>query len=187
MIHWNYLLALEDDLNKVSRFIEFHKDNFECYSVELSHLLLSAASEVDVVAKGLISKNNFAFVKSDISKYRSSIKQLYPLLCEVKVIIPRFNLCFIPWHSWITDQTPDWWHAYNDVKHERNNNYHQANLENTLNAFAGLLILTLYYYKVEAEKGILTPPKLFMPKLKSRLGKSEMHPSSTKVSYIFPE
>ena len=47
-VHWNYYIALEQDLSKVSRFIEFSEDNFETYSIELAHLLLAASSEVDV-------------------------------------------------------------------------------------------------------------------------------------------
>jgi hypothetical protein len=34
MMHWNYFFAIEDDLATLSRHIEFHKDNFQTYSVE---------------------------------------------------------------------------------------------------------------------------------------------------------
>ena len=49
--HWNYFLALEKDLETVSRYIEFCHDNLNTYSIELAHLLLSLASEIDTVAK----------------------------------------------------------------------------------------------------------------------------------------
>lgn len=57
-VHWNYYIALEQDLSKVSRFIEFSEDNFETYSIELAHLLLAASSEVDVVLKSLCNMKN---------------------------------------------------------------------------------------------------------------------------------
>jgi len=56
LLHWNYFLALESDLERVSRYIEFDKANFKTYSIELAHLLLAASSEVDVVAKTLCQR-----------------------------------------------------------------------------------------------------------------------------------
>ena len=47
--HWNYFLAIEKDLEHLSRYIEFSDANLGTYSIELTHLLLSASSEVDVV------------------------------------------------------------------------------------------------------------------------------------------
>ena len=45
-LHWNYYIALEQDLAKLSRYIEFAEGNFSTYSIELAHLLLAASSEV---------------------------------------------------------------------------------------------------------------------------------------------
>lgn len=53
LLHWNYFLAVEEDLHRLSRFIEFSQDNFETYSIELSRILFAASAEVDVVAKQL--------------------------------------------------------------------------------------------------------------------------------------
>ena len=49
--YWNYFLALEADLERLSRFVEFTSVNFQTYSLEMARLLLTGASEVDVVAK----------------------------------------------------------------------------------------------------------------------------------------
>ena len=46
--HWNYLLSIENDLEIVSRFIELHKDNFQCFSIEISRILMAAGAESDV-------------------------------------------------------------------------------------------------------------------------------------------
>ena len=64
----------------------------------------------------------------------------------------------LPWNDWsVTPKhiSPLWWGNYNDVKHSRTSldkntgqeNYKKANLENTINALAGLLILEMYFYK----------------------------------------
>jgi len=50
-LHCNYFLALEQDLERTSRYIEFCDANLKVFSIELAHLLLAAASEVDVLAK----------------------------------------------------------------------------------------------------------------------------------------
>ena len=49
--HWNYFLAIERDLEPLSRYVEFNPKNFDCYSIEIARLLLAAAAEVDIVCK----------------------------------------------------------------------------------------------------------------------------------------
>jgi hypothetical protein len=38
LLHWNYFVALDSDLDEVSRYIEFAAENFTAYSIELAHL-----------------------------------------------------------------------------------------------------------------------------------------------------
>lgn len=85
----------------------------------------------------------------------------FPGMHAVKIGVPRYSLTLEPWSSWgaTPPESPQWWKDYNSVKHERNANFANANLENVLNSFAGLLILELYYYRSEDD---LQPyPKLF--------------------------
>ena len=42
--HWNYLLAIERQLDEISRFVEFDKKNFDCFSIEIARLLLTSAA-----------------------------------------------------------------------------------------------------------------------------------------------
>ena len=51
--HWNYFLSTEADLIELSRFVEFDKKNYKCFSVEMARLLMAAAAETDVVCKQL--------------------------------------------------------------------------------------------------------------------------------------
>ena len=60
------------------------------------------------------------------------------------------------------EDLPDWWRAYNKVKHERNSHFKEASLINTLNSTAGLFILLLLFHRKLAESGRLSPnPILF--------------------------
>ncbi len=131
LAHWNFFLALEKDLEVLSRYIEFTETNFTCYSLEISKILFSAASEVDVVAKQLCVKITPTSSASNINQYRDEIRTVYPSLQSFKVTIHRFGLELTPWSNW-RDVTgvPDWWTAYNKVKHHRNTDYHRGNLKN---------------------------------------------------------
>ena len=57
-IHWNYLIAIEKDLENLSRFVEFHDDNFKCYSIEISRILMASAAEIDVICKQICVELN---------------------------------------------------------------------------------------------------------------------------------
>ena len=56
--HWNYFLALEEDIVQMSRYLEPAAQNFTAYSHELARIIITAASEVDVVAKLLCKKTD---------------------------------------------------------------------------------------------------------------------------------
>ena len=150
--HWNYFLALEQDLENLSRFIEFSSDNLATYSIELTHLLLSASSEVDVVAKQLCSLVNANESYDNINDYAQTIKALIPTFIDEEISIDRFGLRFKPWDSWLGTGNPNWWRSYNKVKHQRNNYFKEANLQHTINAVGALLITVIYYYKYSFSK-----------------------------------
>ncbi len=159
--HWNYFLALESDCEKLARYIEFTDDNYCTYSIELAHLLIAAASEVDVVAKLLCKQLNPSSRAENIHDYNKEIIPAFPKIQEMKVSIPRHSLSFAPWLNWRPKQSPFWWRAYNNVKHERDTYFHEANLQHALNALGGLLILLLYLHQDEAKEGKLAPPPSF--------------------------
>ena len=157
LLHWNYFLAVEEDLHRLSRFIEFTDDNFETYSIELTRILFAASADVDVVAKQLCEQVRPGCNVSNINNYKDVLVTDLPVLTETEVQIPRHGLTLIPWANWSGDSNPDWWRAYNDVKHNRHARYQSANLKNTLNAIAGLFLLLLFLYKDQAESGQLVP------------------------------
>jgi hypothetical protein len=76
--HWNYLLALDADLVNVSRFVEFHRRNFDCFSIEIARLLLTASAEVDVVCKQLCKTIDPASTAESIHQYRDVIRPARP-------------------------------------------------------------------------------------------------------------
>ena len=151
LLHWNYFLALENDLERASRFIEFSESNFNVYSIELVHLFLAACSEIDVVLKALCQIKNPRRKHWTIDNYQETVAKHFPELKNENIQIPRFGLSLTPFENWTPSRNPIWWRSHNKVKHQRNDHYAEANLKNVLNSVSALALVTLYYY-LEATK-----------------------------------
>ncbi|MBD2146989.1 hypothetical protein [Sphaerospermopsis sp. FACHB-1194] len=147
--YWQYFLALEQDLNKFSRYVEFSENNYNTYSIEFTRIYLSVCSEIDVVAK-ILSNNLGNPNAKNICDYKHTILATYPNLPNLDIQIPRYSLSLTPWSDWSSCDSPTWWQKYNKVKHQRDQYYHEANLQNVLNAVAGLLVMNLYYLKQQS-------------------------------------
>ena len=159
--YWNYFLALEADLERLSRFVEFTSVNFQTYSLEMARLLLTGASEVDVVAKHYCSLLS-AERAENINHYRQIIGPQIRGRETTTVFMPRYGLELTPWGSWKDDTAPDWWTDHNKVKHQRRLYYDRANLKNVLNALGGLFLLLVWFYRNQPEIRRLVPaPSLF--------------------------
>ena len=146
-LHWNYFLAIEKDLENLSRYEEFDEKNLDTISIELTHILFSASSEVDVVIKQLCNLIDPITKVENINDYRNIISIHSNDFINEEVVIHRYGLTFRPWLNWNNDKNPDWWRCYNNVKHERNIHYSEANLKNAINAVGALLLTVVYYYK----------------------------------------
>lgn len=156
--HWNYFLAVERELEVLSRYVEFDERNFRCFSTEIARTVLAAGAEVDVVCKQMCRANNPSSTAENINDYRTEITLLVPSIPDFTVLVPRFGITLQPWDEWrFATGVPLWWTAYNKIKHHRESQYHQANLKNALNAVAGLLVVVLYLYKEKAQLGELLP------------------------------
>jgi hypothetical protein len=165
-LHWNYFLALESDLQQAARYIEFSEANFETYSIELAHLLLASASEVDVVAKGICALLEPDSHAGGITQYRRIITRSIPGFQAEEVTVPRFGLTLHPWSNWSEDRNPLWWRSYNQVKHHRNDHFRDATLKNALNSAAALLVAVFYFYKLKfASEGEAKDPRDVTQKL----------------------
>jgi hypothetical protein len=175
-IHWNYFLALERDMEAVARYVEFDESNFSTFSIELGQLLFAAASEVDVIAKLLCEYIDPAAQRNNIQNYKAILRPALPQLPTAEVFVPRYGLTLSPWLNWRGTQNPQWWLAYNKVKHERNAHFNQATLKNALNALAGLLIFSYEYYARSLSPDPLSP---LLPKVVMR----ELQPTSTLLRF----
>lgn len=161
LIHWNFFLSIEEDLDKLARFVDFSA-NDNTYSIEIARLFLAASAEADVVLKQLCKSLNPDSDASSINIYYKYILNNIPRFKDFEVILPRYGLTLTPWTDWNEVHPPFWWQDHNKVKHYRHEHFQKANLKNCLNSIAGLYVSVLYLYKPQAENGeLLQLPKLF--------------------------
>lgn len=155
-IHWDYVLSLEEDLARLSRYVDF-SGNDAVYSIEIARLLMAACAEVDVVLKGICRRQRPQAKVSSINSYRPIVLEAHPGIRRIEVQLYRYGLSLQPWKNWDEAQPPPWWSANNKVKHQRAERFTEANLTNCLNAVAGLFASVLYFYREMAEHGELLP------------------------------
>lgn len=161
-LHWNYFLALEQDLERVSRYVEFCESNLLVFSIELARILLAASSEVDVLAKRICEQVAPGTPSRNMNEYRSVMTKAahrsdrtgvsLPDVSSMQVLVPRYGLTLTPWKSWADNKNPDWWQSYNKVKHERDEHFNQASLRNSLDAMGALLIFNFCLYRFDVIK-----------------------------------
>jgi len=154
--YWQHFLALEADFASTARYVEFSRQNFVTFSIEYAKLLLATGSEVDVLCK-LICKNVDSTAKRDnIDDYRRCLTA-HTQISKEEVLIRRYKLTFNPWAAWTHGTNPTWWRSYNNVKHQRDTSFPEANLENCANAISGLFAVVLYCHKAEKSTEALEP------------------------------
>ena len=144
--YWEYFLSIESDLDKCSRYVDFSSNNFDTYSVEFARIIMAAAAEFDTVAKAFCRLIDPASNARNISEYADKILQKYLHFIDIEMTLYRYDIPVKPWALWSSTNSPSWWQAYNKIKHDRTAHFDLANLENAINAVAGLLSGILYFY-----------------------------------------
>lgn len=152
---WHYFLSVEKDFIRTIDFVELDEANSKTFSNEYAKLLLLIGSEVDVVAKMLCTKVAPDKKPANFVDYSDILTSSFKGFHTVEIDIPKYSRTVQPWLSWEKAATrwwpnaPKWWRAYNNVKHERDKNFPDANQDYTLAALCGWLALLLYFYKDE--------------------------------------
>ena len=144
--YWQYFLTIEDDLIKLSRFIEFDSENYSTYSIELVRILLVSCSEIDVLLKLLCKELKPDCDCKNIGEYADVILEKIPLIQELEIYIPEYSIKLLPWEGWKKGNKPEWWNDYTNIKHQRQANYKKASLKNALYAVAALYAVEILYY-----------------------------------------
>ena len=181
-IHWNFFLALEEDLERISRYVDLG-GNDSTYSIEIGRLLLSASAECDVVLKQLVRQLDPSSTADKFGHYREPVVQHLPRFLQFEATLPRFGITLTPWVDWTDAHAPYWWSDHNKVKHQRDEHFERATLKNCLNAMAGLYCSTLHLYCEAAEPGRLPGnPRLLAAGATHGSG-TVLHPGGVSFTY----
>ena len=144
-VFWSYYLNLEEKFINTTKYVEVTKDNYFTYSIEYTSLLLNICSEIDVIFKEIcnFNQNDHKCIKN----YFKVVNAKFPNILKEKVTSSFDSIELTPFCGWTSKDRPVWWENYNNVKHGRLKNFNSGNLENVLNALAGLYILERYLFK----------------------------------------
>jgi len=126
-------------LQEILLFIEPSEDGLKAYSHKIRELLFLACSDLESTlkkykfAKNERMKDYIEILKFvDLTKYKISlVGYAKPYKCS-------------PFENWNKDEAAKslpWYEAYNKIKHNREDNFHFATLENCINAIAANLIM----------------------------------------------
>ena len=138
-------IIIQEEIKNLFEFIEPADQNLKTYSFKIYQLLLRTATEVEANFKAILRENKYSkkdkgfnmrhdYKKVNISHHLDSYSAEFPIWTGEKKI-------FTPFKSWKTEETLDWYNAYNQCKHDRVKNLNLATFENLLNAYCGLFIL----------------------------------------------
>jgi hypothetical protein len=148
---WRYFLSLERDFIQTLDFVELVPTNACTYSNQYAKLILLLGSEIDVVAKLLCTAVAPSKPAGNILEYQAIITGAFPGMHSMEIRVVQDQSKHYPWAAWDSakPQYPQWWRAYNEVKHQRDTYFNKANQANVLQALCGLLVLLLYHYREE--------------------------------------
>jgi hypothetical protein len=144
-------LLIQRDLERLFEYVEPSEEALCTFSFRTHELLMRTCIEVEANFKAILAENVYVPRKDtrdrdilNISIYNKI--ELTHHLSSYEVILPMWNgprRAWKPFDIWGADrsQSPSWYGAYNASKHDRHNDFKQANLQNLLGAVTGLLVL----------------------------------------------
>lgn len=142
--HWSYFSALEEDLERASRYVELVPANEKTYSLEFAHLLFAASSEVETVMTLVCQLFDPDTTANNFRACTKLLRKEFPRMWEETVRLPRSGMVLQPWTEWKSNKgVPLWWRSYNHVKHERHSAFAEATMKSAVNALAALYLMVL--------------------------------------------
>lgn len=133
------------DLYEIFDFVEPHEDNKKTYSHRIYELFLRAATEFESNCKGILKANAYPKSVKDMNNLDYFKIQDAAHLSGYSVTFELWssNTVFKPFASWneATYAPLPWYQSYNKVKHDRYNNFSEANLGNLMDAVAALICI----------------------------------------------
>jgi hypothetical protein len=137
-------LYIQEDLNKLFRYVEPADINLNTYSYEIHELFIRACIEIEANFKAILKENGYSkktdWNMSDYKKLNSS-SRLSSYIIKINNWNGNRNL-ISPYSSWSEKEKGlKWYNEYHLCKHDRHNHFAKASFDNLLYAVTGLGIL----------------------------------------------
>lgn len=153
---WKQYQALERDTKEVIEHIPLVEEHLSVWSLRLGDILIVLGSVIDSVFKfalqyeGLtetmpeVMKKIRAKDRFDMGDYRQAFEDYYGLSSKHVYIRPLAKR-IQPFEKWADGSSPDWWEAYQRVKHDKFVNKKDAQLRYVVDGLAGLFLLNVIH------------------------------------------
>ncbi len=155
-------LIIQKDLEDIFEYIEPSQESLSSYSYRIYELLMRTCIEIEANFKAILSENIFSPQLNSFNKPILNMNiykkiNITHRLSSYEVILPIWNgtrRVIKPFESWKSGISPGWYSAYNASKHDRQDEFKKANMENMIDAIAGLLVLlSSQFYTCEFSAG----------------------------------
>lgn len=146
-----YNLIMED-FDQILSFIDPDDENLPTFSHRTFELLLRTCTALETVFKRILTDRNY----NSPSGRELNIRDYATLNNDLR--LSEYDVSFGSWRSgakiikpfeaWTTNEPLPWYQAYNHAKHDRDQNFKEANFKNLIDAIAGLFVLLYSLYQV---------------------------------------
>ena len=156
-------MILEADLVKSFEYCELSENNYCCYSARYTQMLISIASEFEVICREL-----YKIWYTSEDRVKDKVKMIQKVLLKIQddylpegtkihdvIIKTKYHAVDVsPFQTLSYDKgtNMNWKNACNTLKHERQIGFETGNLENTINAIAALFFVETVLIMVEKDQ-----------------------------------
>ncbi len=158
-------LIIQEDILKLFQYIEPADQNHFTYSFRIHELLMKICVEVETNFKAILQENTFTPTYKNGKRAGTNrpstdwnindfmlINKTHHLdkyIIELPVWNGQSNIRR-PFEKWHNNEMLPWYKAYNSSKHDRINNFTEANFEHLIDAFCGLFALLSSQFRLDS-------------------------------------
>jgi hypothetical protein len=143
------LLVIQKDLSELFDFVEPADNNLQCFSYRIHELHTRACIEIEANCKAILTENGYKKA-GDLNMTDYKKLNVTHRLSSYQIKLPIWHGAQdtrTPFSAWATGAGLSWYQAYNETKHDRLEEFEQANFDNAINAVCGLVaVLSAQFY-----------------------------------------
>lgn len=156
---------IQEDILKLFEFIEPADANLSTYSFRIHELFMRICIEIETNFKAILRENTYnPIFKSGKKQGEIRPENLWNIkdfqLVNKTHHLDNYGVEFPFWKgsqntkspflAWSTNAPITWYQSYNMCKHDRINNFHLANFNNLMEAYAGLFVILSSQFRTES-------------------------------------